>query len=75
MKICHYLTLGFTTALSTLSTIAGVAVLESKRSLPLAYDVDVVVAGGTLAGVEAACAAAHAGASVPITSVVGEFKG
>jgi len=40
------------------------AVLEPASSLPLAYDVDVVVAGGTLAGVEAACAAADQGARV-----------
>lgn len=36
----------------------------AQESLPLAYDVDVVVAGGSLAGVEAACAAAEEGASV-----------
>ncbi len=40
------------------------ALVESERTLPLAYDVDVVVAGGSLAGVEAAIAAADAGASV-----------
>ena len=39
-------------------------VVEMAKELPLAYDVDVVVAGGSLAGVEAACAAADAGASV-----------
>ena len=39
-------------------------VVETAKELPLAYDVDVVVAGGSLAGVEAACAAADAGASV-----------
>jgi hypothetical protein len=32
--------------------------------IPLAYDVDVVIAGGSLAGVEAACTAADSGASV-----------
>jgi len=64
MKICSYLTLAVTIALSPLSTHAGNKIVESKKSLPLAYDVDVVVAGGTLAGVEAACAAADAGASV-----------
>jgi hypothetical protein len=39
-------------------------VVETAREIPLAYDVDVVVAGGSLAGVEAACAAADSGASV-----------
>jgi len=39
-------------------------VVETAKEMPLAYDVDVVVAGGSLAGVEAACAAADAGASV-----------
>ncbi len=39
-------------------------VFEAATRLPLAYDVDVVVAGGSLAGVEAACAAADQGAKV-----------
>ena len=39
-------------------------VTESAHALPLAFDVDVVVAGGSLAGVEAACAAADQGAEV-----------
>lgn len=39
-------------------------VVESAKELPLAYDVDVVVAGGSVAAVEAACAAADSGASV-----------
>jgi flavin-dependent dehydrogenase len=39
-------------------------VLETAKEIPLAYDVDVVVAGGSLAGVEAACAAAAQGGSV-----------
>ncbi|MFT5498112.1 MAG: heterodisulfide reductase subunit A-like polyferredoxin, partial [Kiritimatiellia bacterium] len=39
-------------------------VTESARDLPLAYDVDVVVIGGTTRGVAAAQAAAEAGASV-----------
>ncbi|MEM9400022.1 MAG: FAD-dependent oxidoreductase [Verrucomicrobiota bacterium] len=43
---------------------ASKTVTEAATSLPLAYDVDVVVAGGTLPGVEAACAAAKQGASV-----------
>lgn len=43
---------------------SDVAIVESERTLPLAYDVDVVVAGGSLAGVEAAVAAAEKGGSV-----------
>ena len=39
-------------------------IVEGETSLPLAYDVDVLVAGGSLAGVEAACAASDKGASV-----------
>ena len=39
-------------------------VTESERNIPLAYDVDVVVVGGTSRGVAAAVAAAENGASV-----------
>ena len=39
-------------------------IVERETSLPLAYDVDVLVAGGSLAGVEAACIASDKGASV-----------
>ncbi|MHC5057230.1 MAG: FAD-dependent oxidoreductase, partial [Planctomycetota bacterium] len=39
-------------------------VVENPTRLQVAYDVDVLVAGGSLAGVEAACAAARAGADV-----------
>ncbi len=39
-------------------------VAESARRIPVAYDVDVVVVGGTAPGVEAAVAAAQAGSSV-----------
>jgi NADPH-dependent 2,4-dienoyl-CoA reductase/sulfur reductase-like enzyme len=39
-------------------------VSESERMIPLAYDVDVIVVGGTLRGVAAAEAAAQAGAKV-----------
>jgi len=39
-------------------------VFEAAIELPLAYDVDVVVAGGSLAGVETACAAASQGTEV-----------
>ncbi len=39
-------------------------VSEAERIIPLAYDVDVIVVGGTLRGVAAAEAAAKAGAKV-----------
>ena len=39
-------------------------IVEGETTLPLAYDVDLAVAGGSLAGVEAAIAAAQQGASV-----------
>jgi hypothetical protein len=39
-------------------------VCESARSIPIAYDVDVVVVGGSSAGVAAAVAAAEQGAKV-----------
>ena len=39
-------------------------IVDGETSLPLAYDVDVLVAGGSLAGVEAACVASDKGASV-----------
>jgi len=40
------------------------AVIESVRDIPVAYDVDVVVVGGTSGGVAAAVAAAQGGAMV-----------
>jgi flavin-dependent dehydrogenase len=40
------------------------AINESSREIPVAYDVDVVVVGGTSGGVAAAVAAAREGASV-----------
>ena len=39
-------------------------VSESERQIPLSYDVDVIVVGGTLRGVAAAEAAAKQGAKV-----------
>jgi len=64
MRIFHYLILVVTLAFSPLSMWAGNNVIESKKTLPLAYDVDVLVTGSSLAGIEAACAAADKGASV-----------
>ncbi len=43
---------------------AGPVVAESPRKIPVAYDVDVVVVGGSTAGVAAAVAAAKGGAKV-----------
>jgi len=43
---------------------AGQVVRESARGIPAAYEVDVVVVGGTTQAVEAAAAAAGAGAKV-----------
>jgi len=40
------------------------SVCEPMTELPVAFNVDVVVSGGSLAGVEAACAAAEEGAKV-----------
>ena len=40
--------------------LAASAVNESARKIPLAYDVDVVVVGGSTGGVAAAVAAAEA---------------
>ena len=42
----------------------GPLVNESAREIPIAYDVDVVVVGGSTGAVSAAVAAAEAGAKV-----------
>lgn len=64
MRAFYGLILTFIMTFCPLSIHAVTAVTESKKSLPLAYDVDVLVAGSSLAGIEAACAAADNGASV-----------
>ncbi len=46
------------------SASAGQVVRESARGIPVAYEVDVVVVGGTTQAVQAATAAARAGAKV-----------
>jgi flavin-dependent dehydrogenase len=56
--------LSFFVAFSFQMVAGAEVVVEMAGEIPLAYDVDVVVAGGSLAGVEAACAAAEQGASV-----------
>jgi len=48
----------------TLPALSSEYVAEPPSELPVAFQVDVVVAGGSLAGVEAACAAAEKGAEV-----------
>ena len=51
--------------LSNLSALrAADAIVESEREIPVAYDVDVVVVGGTVGAVTAAVEAAEQGASV-----------
>lgn len=50
--------------LSTSSSLHAEHVVETARQLPVAYDVDVVVVGGSSGAVEAACEAARLGASV-----------
>ncbi|EDM25897.1 hypothetical protein LNTAR_07639 [Lentisphaera araneosa HTCC2155] len=64
MSITYYLKLAVIFALLPLSSYSLDKLVESKSTLPLAYDVDVLVAGSSLAGIEAACAAADKGASV-----------
>ena len=51
--------------LSNLSVLrAADAIVESEREIPVAYDVDVVVVGGTVGAITAAVEAAEQGASV-----------
>jgi len=49
---------------ATGGALGGEAVVASAVTLPVAYDVDVLVVGGSLAGVEAACSAAESGVDV-----------
>jgi len=51
-------------AVFALNLPASAAVVESERKVPLAYDVDVVVVGGSSAAASAAIEAAKAGAKV-----------
>ncbi len=50
------------------SCVEAECVVESAKSIPIAYDVDVVVVGGATAGVAAACEARRNGASVFLIS-------
>ncbi|MBN1124883.1 MAG: FAD-dependent oxidoreductase [Sedimentisphaerales bacterium] len=52
------------TFLSVAGMVSGISVFESPRELPVTHDVDVVVVGGTSAGVSAAIAAAQQEAKV-----------
>ncbi|AQQ69710.1 putative FAD-binding dehydrogenase [Limihaloglobus sulfuriphilus] len=53
---------------SGFSPLFGVNINESARDIPVSFDVDVAVIGGSSAGVAAAIEAANAGASVLLTS-------
>ena len=64
MRVYLYFIYAAAISFGPLCASATTALIESKKSLPMAYDVDVVVAGASVAGVEAACAAADNGASV-----------
>ncbi|MDP6723535.1 MAG: FAD-dependent oxidoreductase, partial [Pirellulaceae bacterium] len=61
LAVLSFCALQWTTPIATGKTDV---VIEAATRIPLAYDVDVVVTGGSLAGVEAACAAADQGATV-----------
>ena len=50
------------------SCVEAECVVESAKSIPVAYDVDIVVVGGSTAGVAAACEARRNGASVFLIS-------
>jgi len=67
MKCRRYgrvLMIGMSMLLAYAVSAADEVVVESARRIPLAYDVDVVVVGGSTGGVAAAVAAAKAGARV-----------
>ena len=64
MKLCRNLSLFIPLLLLSLFSNAQSKIVESSKNLKVAYDVDILVAGGSLAGVEAAIAAADKGASV-----------
>lgn len=57
--LCFVLFLG-----SVCGASPGATIIESARDIPVAYDVDVVVVGGTTGAVAAAVSAAQAGARV-----------
>ncbi len=62
---CSFLALLFVVILGmSTAAYAGPVVNESARQIPVAYDVDVVVVGGSTGAVAAAVAAAEDGASV-----------
>ena len=59
--------LGLVVGIVGIGCAAQAVTLESARESPVAADVDVLVVGGTAAGVSAAAAAAESGASVFLT--------
>ncbi len=61
---------GLVVALGVAGAVSGKVrtVTESRRELPVAWDVDVVVAGGSSGAVAAAAAAARAGADVALVA-------
>ena len=66
MKISFVLTILLNALLVSNGSLVALSdrIVEGEASLPLAYDVDLLVAGGSLAGVEAACVASDKGSSV-----------
>lgn len=64
MKIPQFFLLAGAVALSSVSVVGAEKVVESAREIPVAYDVDVVVVGGSTGAVTAAVEAAGQGASV-----------
>ncbi|MHC4432808.1 MAG: FAD-dependent oxidoreductase [Planctomycetota bacterium] len=63
-KIAHILSFMLAICLFCSPAAQSSTVHESAREIPVAYDVDVVVVGGTSGGVAAAVEAARQGASV-----------
>jgi hypothetical protein len=64
MKWTHLEFFGNAAALALLLVAFPAQAAETARDIPVIHDVDVVVVGGSSGAVEAACAAARAGASV-----------
>ena len=61
---CLFCALSYGILTTTLSAAEPLAVNESAREIPVAYEVDVVVVGGGTGAVQSAVTAAEAGASV-----------
>lgn len=63
-RACLFCLLLVVLSLPSFSAEQSRAVVESEREIPVAYDVDVLVVGGSSGAVAAAAAAAKTGASV-----------